>query len=231
MKEKVNLEQLILQNLLTNEEFGSKALPYLQRDYFTSLEYQIGFDLISSYVSKYLRYPTKEALQVELNDVPKLTDQSYKRTSEWIDSLEEKTKGDTDWILDKTEKFITKQAIRNALKESIAIVNGQSKQTEHAIPDILKQALGAGFNQDMGHEYFADAEKQFEFYHSDIERLPFGLAAFNDATRGGIPNKTLNILMASTGVGKSKQELLSGLMQIYLMLKWRISMLLSRRFI
>lgn len=202
----MNIETLILSNLITNDEYGRKVIPFLSTDYFHNKSDQAVFKLIEGYVNKYNSFPSKEALVIDLSQ--KVVNQElYDQCLQVITDITGPNTIDksVEWLADTTEKFCQDKAIYNAIMESIKILDDKSekKQTKGAIPKILQDALGVSFDNHVGHDFIEDAGERYEFYHRKEQRLEFDLAFFNKITRGGIPNKTLNIALAGTGVGKS----------------------------
>ena len=201
------LEDTILKNLLYNDDFVRKSLPYLKNDYFLEHTDKILFEEINKFIQKYNVSPTKESLIIELNEHTKLQEDQFTNLVDRLGKYEESKneRPDTDWLLDTTEQFCQDKAIYNAVLESISIIDGQ-KETEKdkgAIPAILSDALAVCFDPNIGHDYIEDAESRYESYHQIEQRIPFDLEYFNKITNGGLPNKTLNIAIAGTGVGKS----------------------------
>ena len=197
------LEQTILRNLLTDEKFMRKVLPFIKPDYFEGV-YKILFKEAGKFVAKYNKLPTNEAFQIEIDKSDRLTDDQYRMASEILPHLFSNEKVDEDWLNDITEKWCQDRAIHNAIMESISIIDGKHESlTKGALPDLLSKALGVGFDNNVGHDYVENAEQRYEFYHTTEERLPFDLEYFNKITKGGLPSKTLNIALAGTGVGKS----------------------------
>jgi len=198
-------ESAILKNLLHNEEYTRKVLPFLKTDYFTDNADKIVYNALSDFVIKYNSLPTKEALSIELQEV-KINEEEFKETLELLNDISKNTEEYTDigWLLDTTEKFCQDKAIYNAVVESISILdNPKHQQDKGAIPDILSDALSVSFDPHVGHDYLDDSDDRFAFYHRVEERIPFDLEYFNKITKGGLPQKTLNICLAGTGVGKS----------------------------
>ena len=201
----MRIETTILGNLLQNEEYTRKVLPFLKTDYFTNNDEKIVYDTVSGFVTKYNTLPTKEALSIELQEV-KINEEEFKETMELLDEISNKTEEYTDlsWLLDTTEKFCQDKAIYNAVVESISILdNPKSNQGKGAIPEILSDALSVSFDPHVGHDYLDDSDDRFDFYHRVEEKIPFDLEYFNKITKGGLSQKSLNICLAGTGVGKS----------------------------
>tara|TARA_B100002019_G_scaffold289256_2_gene304496 strand:+ start:672 stop:2048 length:1377 start_codon:yes stop_codon:yes gene_type:complete len=198
-----NLEQTILRNLLTDEEYMRKVLPFIKPDYFEGV-YRILFREAGKYVGKYNKLPTAESFKIELDNSDKLTGEQYTIAVDIIPQLFSKDEIDTKWLLDNTEKWCQDRAIYNAIMESISIIDGKHEtMTKGALPDLLTKALGVAFDTNVGHDYVENYEERFDFYHAEEDRIPFDLEYFNKITKGGVPNKTLNIALAGTGVGKS----------------------------
>ena len=201
----MQIETTILGNLLQNEEYTRKVLPFLKNDYFTSNAEKIVYGTVNDFVTKYNSLPTKEALSIELQEV-KINEEEFKETMELLDEISKDTEEYTDlgWLLDTTEKFCQDKAIYNAVVESISILdNPKSNQGKGAIPEILSDALSVSFDPHVGHDYLDDSDDRFDFYHRVEEKIPFDLEYFNKITKGGLSQKSLNICLAGTGVGKS----------------------------
>lgn len=197
------IEQTIFANLVYNQEYGRKVIPFLKKEYFQSRIDQTLFDVIAKFVDKYNNFPTKTALTVEANNYPGLSEDEHDKLTKSIDALEDKP-ADIKWLLDETEKFCQDKAIYNAIYQSIGILdNKNTADDKGAIPKILSDALGVSFDTHIGHDFLEDAESRYEFYHRKETRVPFDLDYFNRITKGGLPNKTLNIILAGTNVGKS----------------------------
>ena len=199
----MNLEVTILSNLVYNEKYTRKVLPFLKADYFTDRSHKIIFLEIHEYVSQYDALPSLNALGIECQERNDLSEDQFKETVEVLNVLSNDP-SEYDWLVDSTEKWCQERAIYLSLMESVKIADGQdSKKDKGAIPSILSEALGVSFDQHVGHDYISDAEDRYEFYHQKEEKIPFDLEFFNKITKGGLPNKTLNIALAGTGVGKS----------------------------
>ena len=199
------VETTILGNLLQNEEYTRKVLPFLKNDYFSRNPEKIIYGTVNDFVTKYNSLPTKEALSIELQE-KKINEEEFKETMELLDDISKDTQEHTDlgWLLDTTEKFCQDKAIYNAVVESISILDSQkSDQDKGVIPEILSDALSVSFDPHVGHDYLDDSDDRFEFYHRVDEKIPFDLDYFNRITKGGLPQKSLNICLAGTGVGKS----------------------------
>ena len=198
-----NIEQVVLKNILTNEKYMRKVLPFVKPDYFEGV-YKMLFKQAGMFVAKYNKLPTAEAFKIEIDQADNYNDEQYRHAVEIIPSLFEVEQSDEVWLNDTTEKWCQDRALYNAVMESISIIDGKHQSlTKNALPDILTKALGVSFDPNIGHDYIENFEERFEFYHRDEERLPFDLDYFNKITKGGIPNKSLNVCLAGTGVGKS----------------------------
>ena len=198
-----SIERTALTNLITNEDYAKKVLPFIKKDYFDGREEKIIFEEITNFVDKYKKIPTGHALEIEVGERKDLTETEYKKIVDIIQTLSP-TDVDFDWLVDTTEKFCKDKAIYNAIVEGISIIDGKDKKrSPDAIPSILTDALAVSFDNAVGHDYFDDSDKRFEYYHKIEERIPFDLDFFNKITKGGLPQKTLNIALAGTGVGKS----------------------------
>ena len=200
---KDRIERTILTNLIYNEDFLRKVLPFIEPDYFDSRIERVVFEEIANFIAKYDKMPTKEILGIEIKDRTDLTQQEYSETVEVSNSLENE-EINQQWLLDATEKWCKDRAIYLALMEFIRIADGgDEKKNRDAIPAILQDALAVCFDNNVGHDYLEDYEERYDFYHQTEEKIPFDLEFFNKITKGGLPNKTLNIALAGTGVGKS----------------------------
>ena len=199
----MNLEVTILSNLILYEEYTRKVLPFLKSDYFTVRSYKVIFAEIHEYVSNYNTLPSLNALGIECQERTDLTEDQFKEIMQVLKDLSDE-KAELDWLVDTTEKWCQERAIYLSLMESVKIADGQDeKRDKGAIPQILSDALGVSFDQHVGHDYLQNYEERFDFYHKREEKIPFDLEFFNKITKGGLPNKTLNVALAGTGVGKS----------------------------
>ena len=197
------IEKVILRNLVYNEEYLRKVLPFVEPDYFNDRSERIVFEHITKYVAEYNSLITKEVLQIEIEDRRDITQDEVKNIYGTINELED-IECDFEWLSDTTEKWCRDRAIYLALMESIKIADGQDdKKNRDAIPTILSDALSVSFNRNVGHDYLEDYEERYELYNRKESRIQFDLEYFNKITKGGLPNKTLNIALAGTGVGKS----------------------------
>ena len=197
------IEKVILRNLVYNEEYLRKVLPFIEPDYFNDRNERVVFEHITKYASEYNSLITKEVLQIEIEDRRDITQDEVKNIYGTINELED-IECDFEWLSDTTEKWCRDRAIYLALMESIKIADGQDdKKNRDAIPTILTDALSVSFNRNVGHDYLEDYEERYELYNKKESRIQFDLEYFNKITKGGLPNKTLNIALAGTGVGKS----------------------------
>ena len=196
------IEQSILSNLITNEQYFRKSIPFLRQEYFQDRSQKLAFKLIDDYVRKYSSQPTIKALAIDLENEP-LNQEEIDNVKTLINELDAEPIKDSEWLLDQTEKFCQDKAIYNAIMSSINILDGKTDKTKNAIPQILSDALAVSFDTNVGHDFLEDYESRYDFYHKKEQRIPFDLEYFNKITKGGIPNKTLNIALAGTGVGKS----------------------------
>ena len=197
------IEFLILRNLLHNEEYLRKVIPFLQEEFFEDNDQKVVFNEISNFVNEYNNVPTKEVLSIEVGKRKDINEQQFKSITHLISHLDDEP-AEFEWLLNTTEKWCRDRAIYLALVESIGIADGQSKdKNPDAIPSILSDALAVSFDNHVGHDYLLDYEERYESYHRKENRIPFDLEYFNKITKGGLPNKTLNIALAGTGVGKS----------------------------
>jgi len=197
------IEQTILRNLLFTEEYYRKVVPFLKADYFQEYHEKIVFEEISDFASKYDKIPTKEVLAINLQNRNDLTDDTYQDSVQTVQGLTDEWV-DYEWLLDATEKWCQDRAIYLALMRSIKIADGgDTKISKDAIPSILQEALAVSFDEHIGHDYIEQAEDRYDFYHRVEEKVPFDLEKFNFITKGGLSNKTLNVALAGTGVGKS----------------------------
>lgn len=197
------IEKLILSNLISNEEYGRKAIPFLKSEYFTERSIRAIYDGIDSFVKQYNKFPNKEALIVELDDDKEISS-IYQDVLVLVNELSADDTTNIDWLIDQTEKFCQDKAIYNAIMKSIKILDSdQEKLGKGAIPQILSEALAVSFDSHIGHDFLEDFESRYDFYHKKEKRVPFDLDYLNKITKGGLPNKTLNVVLAGTGVGKS----------------------------
>ncbi|AOV62104.1 DNA primase/helicase [Synechococcus phage S-CAM7] len=197
------IENLILRSLVYNENYSRKVIPFIEPDYFHDSSERVLFEEIAQYMVKYNARPSKEALGIEVEARNNLSETDVQNIRTILTTFDDVT-GTDEWMQDTTEKWCKKQAIYNALMESVGIANGDSKQkTEDAIPSILSSALAVSFDSNVGHDYIEDASERFDFYTRKEDKIPFDIELLNKITKGGLTNKSLNIALAGTGVGKS----------------------------
>ena len=189
----MRIETTILNNLLQNEEYVRKVIPFIEAEYFTDFIEKTIFTTINEYIKKYNDPPAVEALLIDVQKVS-LTEEQYGRIKEYVNVHIKKTEVDLEWIINETEKWCKDKAIYNAIFTGIQIIDGKSKdQTPEAIPKILQDALGVSFDSHIGHDYIEQSTDRYEFYHTVEEKVPFDLDFFNKITKGGMPNKTLKM--------------------------------------
>ena len=198
-----NIEQTVLRNLLTNEEYMRRVLPFIQPEYFEGV-YQQLFREVAKFVAKYNKLPNGETFKIELDESHGFSDEQYRHAVEILPEIFKKDEADETWLYNRTEKWCQDRALFNAIMESISVIDGKhQKLTKDALPDILQKALSVSFDTNIGHDYLENVLERYAFYHEQEERIPFDIDLLNQITKGGIPNKTLNIALAGTGVGKS----------------------------
>ncbi len=192
----------ILNHLLNNEEFTRRVVPYLKKEYFEGTHKTV-FDLIVNFVNSHNKLPTSKILDLELKKI-NAHEEMLNEASRLIDEIKNKSDVDTEYLIQEAEKWCKERAVYLAIMESIQIIDGKDNQrSEGAIPEILSDALGVSFDQAIGHDYIDNSDERYDFYNLKEDRIPFDLDYFNKITKGGLPNKTLNIALAGTGVGKS----------------------------
>jgi len=199
----MRIEQTILNNLIHNEDYARKVLPFLKKDYFQNRQEKIVFEIVSKFYTDYNKPLTKEILSIEVSNRRDLSDVEHKSLQESVDSLSGEDVNE-DWLLERSEKFCKEKALHNGIMESIGIIDGKNTVlTADAIPSLLQEALAVSFDKHVGHDYLEDGEERYAFYHKVEEKMPFDLGMFNTITKGGLSKKTLNVALAGTGVGKS----------------------------
>jgi len=197
------IERTTLKNLLFNEEYSRKVLPFIKEEYFSNRLEKILFGEIFKFTNQYNKLPTKETLEIDIQNRRDITDEEYKQIVALIKSLNPEDIN-LEWLVQTTEKFCKDRAIHNAVMDGIQIIERKdTKRTPEAIPEILSEALGVSFDSHVGHDYLDDVDRRFDYYHQKLERIEFDLDYFNKITKGGLPNKTLNVALAGTGVGKT----------------------------
>ena len=190
------IQTTILRNLISNEEYTRKVIPFLKKEYFEG-SYRVIFDQIIEFVNKYNKLPNAEALKIEINSADTLQDALVGEANTVLAELGESVESNDEWLLNTTEKWCQDRAIYLAIMESISIIDGKHKTlAKNALPQLLSDALSVTFDANVGHDYINDAESRYEFYHRKEDRIPFDLDYFNEITKGGVPNKTLNIALA-----------------------------------
>ena len=198
-----SIETTILKNLIHNEEYLRKVLPFLKEEYFSSSNEKAIFNFIDEFAKKYNKHPTIEALEITLQN-SSLAEGQFADTSSLLKTLDLHEQANEDWLIDETERFCKDKAVYNAIVNSIQILDGKDKHhTKDGIPSLLQEALGVCFDSSVGHDYIDNADSRYDFYHKKESKIPFDLEVFNKITQGGLPTKTLNIVLAGTGVGKS----------------------------
>jgi replicative DNA helicase len=200
------LETTILKNLIFNEDYTRKILPFIKNEYFQDSTEKIVFNEINSHIQEYKHLPTYESLVINFTESKKLTEQQVRDAVEMIREInsEKDEPTDVDWLTNQTEKFCQDKAIYNAIMKSVKILDDKdNRDSKGAIPQLLSDALGVSFDSSVGHDYIADSDNRYDFYHKHETKIPFDLDIFNKITKGGLPQKTLNIALAGTGVGKS----------------------------
>ena len=190
-----------LNHLLNNEDYCRRVIPFLKKEYFDQ-SHKVVFDLMVNFVGAHNKLPTGKVLELELQKLT-LPSEELNSAAALINELKTKSDIDTEYLINETEKWCKEKAVYNAIMESIQIIDGKTEKSDGAIPEILSEALGTSFDQAIGHDYIDNSEERFEFYNHKESRIPFDLDYMNKITKGGLPNKTLNIALAGTGVGKS----------------------------
>ena len=199
------LEHSILKNLIYNEEYTRKVMPFIQPEYFSDNTEKTIFSEVKEFVEKYKNLPTHEALVINFTESKNLTEAQVRSSIDLLNDLhkEKNEPSELQWLTEQTEKFCQDKAIYNAIMDAVQILDTKTNKDKGEIPKILSDALGVSFDRNIGHDYITDYESRYDFYHKKEERVPFDLDFFNKITKGGLPNKTLNIALAGTGVGKS----------------------------
>jgi replicative DNA helicase len=200
------LEHSILKNLIYNDSYCRKVLPFISADYFSDDTEKVVFKEVNEFVNKYKSLPTHEALVINFTESKSLTETQVRTSVNLLNEIHEHREDPSEeqWLIEQTEKFCQDKAIYNAIMESVSILDDKNHKTSKGeIPKLLSDALGVSFDSHIGHDYINDAEERFDFYHRVEERVRFDLDFFNKITKGGLPVKTLNIALAGTGVGKS----------------------------
>jgi replicative DNA helicase len=200
----MNIEKVILQNLVRNEIYTRKIVPFMKKEYFHDRTDNIVFVTIHEFILEYNSLPSMEAIVISLEKKKNLTQDEYGKAVDLVEEIYgEYKESPIEWLLDETENFCKEKAVYNAIMNSINIIDGKDATPTTAIPDILSKALAVSFDTHIGHDYVEDYQKRYEFYHKVEQKIPFDLEVFNEITDGGVVPKTLSIVMAGTGVGKS----------------------------
>jgi len=199
------IEILILSSLFFNEDYIRKVLPFIKPEYFSERIESLIFEKCFNFITKYNSLPTKEAIIIQMTSgEDEISDKEYQAAIDLISSLKKNKEVTMDWMLDQTEQFCQDQALHNAVMQTIKIAGGKSKNiSKGAIPELMKEALSVSFDPNIGHSYLADFEKRFDWYHSEERKIPFDIKFLNKITGGGLPLKTLTVILAGTAVGKS----------------------------
>ena len=199
----MRIEQIILTNLIYDEDYTRKVIPFLYEDYFHQESEKKIFVKIKEHLDAYNSLPTQETILAEIEKDSSINESLYNEITGYVNSQLKYEKKDLQWLLDNTEEFVQEKAVYNAVMKSINIIDGNDKDnTKGNIPTILQDALGISFDDHIGHDYFENAEDRFKFYTTEEEKIPFDIELLNNITKGGFPNKTLNVILAGTGVGK-----------------------------
>ncbi len=199
----MRIENQIFSNLIVNEEYARKVMPFLVPDYFTERTDRVVFEEIDKFFTKYSKIPSADIVKIEVSNRTDVTDEQVRNINETIDAFSDE-KTNQDWLFSSTEKFCKDKAVYNAILSSIKIIDGKDKHhNQDAIPSILSDALAISFDSNVGHDYLENAADRYDFYHRVEEKIPFDIDLLNKITNGGVSKKTLNIILAGTGVGKS----------------------------
>lgn len=197
------IEDSILSHLINNEDYTRKVIAFLKPEYFRENVHKTVFKVINDYIQEYNACPSPEVVKIELSSTDGLNEKSYYDALEYVVKLEHDGSTKVEWMIDQTEKFCQDRAVYNAVMESIAVLDGEGTTEKGGIPKILQDALAVSFDTSIGHDYIDNFEERYEFYHLKEDKIPFDLHYFNEMTKGGISRKTLTIILAGTGVGKS----------------------------
>ena len=197
------IEKTTLSHLIWNEDYSRKVIPFIKEEYFTDKNDKVIFQEILKFIQKYNKTPTTTSIAIEIDNRKDLSESQFKEIKETILSFE-KEDVDINWLCDTTENWCKEKAIYNAIVDGISIIEGRDKNRKpDALPTLLTDALAVSFDNRVGHDYLKDSTERFDYYHKVEERIPFDLEFFNKITKGGLPQKTLNVALAGTGVGKS----------------------------
>lgn len=197
------IEQVILSNLVTDEGYARQVMPFIKQDYFSSEVDLTVFNLIKNYIDEYNNVPSRTALEVSLDKLTKINQETYKESKILINKLKDKAE-DRDWLVNETEEFCQEKALFNAVKRSILIIDGEDKEYDKgAIPELVSEALAVTFDNKVGHDYIEEYLDRYDFYHAKEDKLSLGLDLLDRVTKGGVSRKSLSIILAPTGVGKT----------------------------
>lgn len=198
------IEKTILSNLIYNEDFCRKVFPYIKDEYFEEQIYKKLYSTFAEYVSEYKEPPSIEALKISMDKRTDLNEQSYLEINKLIDQLSIDEKTNQEWLISETEKFCQDKDLYNSIRKAILILDGQDKEYDKgAIPQLLSNSLGISFDTHIGHDFLEDFDARYDYYHRKEERLPFDIEILNKITKGGLPRKSMTVLLATTGGGKS----------------------------
>lgn len=198
------IETTVLSNLIHNEEYARKTIPFIKPDYFDDFDEKLVFNEIKTYIDQYNALPTKEALRIAISERDDINEDRYKNLNGIVGNLNHEENTNLEWLVDKTEKFCQDKAIYNAVRQSILVLDGKDKENDKgAIPELLSKALGVSFDSSIGHDFLDNFSERFDFYHTKEDKIPFDLEFMNKVTKGGLSRKSLSIALAGTGVGKS----------------------------
>jgi len=198
----IDIENLILSSLINDENYIRASIPYIKEEYFINFDQRTIFNTIRQYFDKYNMAPSSSAIKIELDEA-NINQDTYENCLKTLEIITTKNDVDYEWLIYQTEKYCQDKAVYNAIMESIQIIDNKSNNDKGAIPQILQDALAVSFDNHIGHDFLEDFEERYDFYHKVVERLPFDLEYMNEITRGGVPRKTLNMILAGTGVGKT----------------------------
>jgi replicative DNA helicase len=198
------IESIILSSLLYHDEYMRRVIPFLKAEYFADSTDKLLFTKIQDFTVKYNALPSKEALSIAVQNDTTIGEKEYESFMESLQQLEPSETRNDAWLIEQSEKFCKDRAIYLAIAQSIRIIEGQEKNlTSDALPSLLQEALSVGFDLNIGHDYDENGMDRYDFYHSDVERIPFDIEILNTITKGGVPRKTLNVILGGVGVGKS----------------------------
>ena len=198
------IEKTVLTNLIFNEDYYRRVFPYIKSDYFDDLTQKKIFDTYSEYVDEFKEPPSVEALKITIDKRKDLNEDSYKNIMGTVDAFQRDPDTNLDWLVKETEKFCQDKDLFNSIRKAILVIDGEDKELDKgSIPELLSSSLSISFDTSIGHDYLEDAEDRYDFYHKKEERLPFDIELLNKVTKGGLPRKSMSVLLATTGGGKS----------------------------